>query len=361
MRKARAVNNRIEYLDGHRGLAILLVVAFHAYARWPELVPYGEAYGSIPPFKYGWLGVELFFLVSGFVILMTLENCAGAREFLFRRWLRLFPAMLFCSLLIFFTAGIFFERPDGAPSAASLLPGLTFMEWSWWQSVLGVPVKPLEGGFWSLYVEVKFYIFAAIIYFWRGRNWLVGALTGAFAVGTFCKIAEVHVGGAAISALNNLCRNLSLEYFGWFAAGAAFYVYSKSGNYKWLLGATALAVLSSAFVRAFHWPTFVVACLVSLFFAASLLSPLIRRILQHRIFQFFGFISYPLYLLQENMLISMLAKLGDVKMNLPAYLYPVLPVALLSATAYLVARHIEPNFRKALVGLTLKSPFHRAT
>jgi peptidoglycan/LPS O-acetylase OafA/YrhL len=104
-----------------------------------------------------------------------------------------------------------------------------------------------------------------------------------------------------------------------------------------------------------------VACLVSLFFAASLLSPLIRRILQHRFFQFFGFISYPLYLLQENMLISMLAKLGNVKMNLPAYLYPVLPVALLSVTAYLVARHIEPNFRKAMVGLALKSPFHRAT
>jgi len=354
MLKARAVTNRIEYLDGHRGLAILLVVAFHAYARWPELVPYGDTYANIPLFKYGWLGVELFFLVSGFVILMTLESCAGAREFLIRRWLRLFPAMLFCSLLIFFTAGVFFERPDGAPSAASLLPGLTFMEWSWWQSVLGIPVKPLEGGFWSLYVEVKFYIFAAIIYYWRGRTWLLGALIGAFAVGTLCKVAEAYVGGAAISSLNNLCRNLSLEYF-------ACYVYSKSGNHKWLFGATVLAILSAAFVRVFHWPTFVVGCLVALFFAASLVSPLIRRFLQHRFFQFFGFISYPLYLLQENMMISMLAKVGDVKLILPAYLYPLLPVALLSATAYVIARYVEPGFRKAIAGLAFKSPFRRAT
>src|SRR4051812_33781688 len=168
------MKNRIEYLDGHRGLAILLVVAFHAYARWPELVPYGNAYGNVPLFKYGWLGVELFFLVSGFVILMTLENCANAREFLGRRWLRLFPGVCVCSLLIFFTAGVFFERPDGAPSAASLLPGLTFIEWSWWQSALGVRVKPLEGGFWSLYVEAKFYIIATVVYFWRGRNALIG-------------------------------------------------------------------------------------------------------------------------------------------------------------------------------------------
>jgi peptidoglycan/LPS O-acetylase OafA/YrhL len=360
MRKVDAVKNRIEYLDGHRGLAILLVIGFHAYARWPSLVPYDNAYGNIPLFRFGWLGVELFFLVSGFVILMTLENCASAGEFMFRRWLRLFPAMLFCSLLIFFTSGVFFERPDGAPSAASLLPGLTFMEPSWWQSVLGIPVKPLEGGFWTLYVELKFYIFAAIVYFWRGRNWMLGALIGAFAAGTFCKVAEVYAGGAAISALNNVCRNLSFEYFGWFASGAAFYVYSKSGNYRWLLGATALAILSSAFVRAFHWPTFVVACLVSLFFAASLVSLPVRRVLQHGFFQFFGFISYPLYLMQENMMISMLAKLGDANLGLPAYLYPVLPVALLSATAYFVARHIEPNFRKAIVGLALKRPFRRA-
>ncbi len=355
------MNNRIEYLDGHRGLAILLVVGFHAYARWPSLVPYAGAYSGIPLFKYGWLGVELFFLVSGFVILMTLEKCPGAGEFMFRRWLRLFPAMLFCSLLIFVTAGFFFERPDGAPSAVSLLPGLTFIEPSWWANMLGTPVKPLEGGYWSLYVEMKFYALAAAIYFWRGRNWLIGALIAAFALGTFCKVADVYAGGPAISWLNNICRNLSLEYFGWFAAGAAFYLYAKTRNMRWMLAAIALAILSSAFVRVFHWPTFVVACLISLFFAGSLISLPLRRLLQHRFFQFFGFISYPLYLMQENMMISIIAKLGNADMNLPAYLYPVLPIFLISAAAYLVARHIEPNFKKVLAGLALKSPFNRAT
>lgn len=354
------MTNRIEYLDGHRGVAILLVVLFHAYARWPELVPYGDAYAGIPVFRYGWLGVELFFLVSGFAILMTLERCAGAREFLWRRWLRLFPAMLFCTLLVFATAGYFSERPDGAPSAASVVPGLTFMEPSWWQSVLGLPVKPLEGGFWSLYVEVKFYLFAALVYFSAGRNWLIGALAVAFLSGTACKLADAQLGGATFAALNNLCRNLSFEYFGWFAAGAAFYVYTRTASYRWLLGATVLALLSGAFLRAFDWPTLAAASLISLFFAASLVSVPLQRLLANRFLQFFAFVSYPLYLLQENLMIATIVKLGHANVQVPLYLYPLLPIGVLAGAAYFVARCVEPAVKKVLAGVTVKRPLHRS-
>ena len=62
------IKNRIDYLDGHRGLAILLVIGYHAYARWPEIVPYGNQFSHIPLFSAGRFGVQLFFLISGFVI-----------------------------------------------------------------------------------------------------------------------------------------------------------------------------------------------------------------------------------------------------------------------------------------------------
>ena len=64
---------RLAYLDGMRGVAILLVLLFHAFARWPDLVPYGDQYQSVPLFRVGFIGVNLFFIISGFVILMTLE------------------------------------------------------------------------------------------------------------------------------------------------------------------------------------------------------------------------------------------------------------------------------------------------
>ena len=119
---------RIDYLDGHRGIAILLVIFFHAFSRWTELVPYTDTYAQFPLFQFGFLGVQLFFLLSGFVILMTLEKCVDFKSFLYRRWLRLFPAMSICSVVIFFSTDFFFERPGGIPSAKDLIPGLTFIE-----------------------------------------------------------------------------------------------------------------------------------------------------------------------------------------------------------------------------------------
>ncbi len=162
--------SRIAFLDGLRGVAILLVLLFHAYARWPQIVPFGDRFAGFPLFKYGWLGVELFFMISGFVILMTLEKCASFSEFIGRRWLQLFPAMLLCSLLVFYTESLFPARPAGISSYRDLIPGLTFAESGIWARVLGSPQGVLEGAFWSLFVEVKFYIIFGALYFFLGRK-----------------------------------------------------------------------------------------------------------------------------------------------------------------------------------------------
>ncbi|MGP4128694.1 hypothetical protein OJE16_02345 [Pantoea tagorei] len=57
---------RITHLDGMRGLAILMVIAYHAYARWPELLPYVTTTQQIPLLAFGWVGVQLFFYDLGF-------------------------------------------------------------------------------------------------------------------------------------------------------------------------------------------------------------------------------------------------------------------------------------------------------
>ena len=40
-----------------------MVLLFHSFARWTELVPYGTKYSSIPVIQYGYLGVPLFFMI----------------------------------------------------------------------------------------------------------------------------------------------------------------------------------------------------------------------------------------------------------------------------------------------------------
>ena len=78
-------STRLFFLDGLRGIAILLVVLYHSFADWPRELPYHEQYADIFLFHFGKYGVQLFFIISGFVIAMTLENakafgilCLGA-------------------------------------------------------------------------------------------------------------------------------------------------------------------------------------------------------------------------------------------------------------------------------------------
>src|SRR3990172_280603 len=99
---------RIKYLDGFRGLAIILVILYHSFARWPEIVPYGDQFSNFFLFHSGWIGVQLFFLISGFVILMTLDKSIGFKNFITKRWLRLFPAILIATILIYFSASFFY-------------------------------------------------------------------------------------------------------------------------------------------------------------------------------------------------------------------------------------------------------------
>src|SRR5215208_5513013 len=79
-------------LDGLRGVACLLVVIYHNFG-------FINRY-----FFFGWLGLDIFFVLSGFLITDILLNAAGSKNFLrnfyVRRMLRLFP-LYYASLIIF--------------------------------------------------------------------------------------------------------------------------------------------------------------------------------------------------------------------------------------------------------------------
>lgn len=204
------MNNRIAFLDGLRGIAILLVVLFHAYSRYPDIVPYKDSYKYFPLFEYGFLGVQLFFLLSGFVILMTLERSKNFFSFMYKRWIRLFPAMLIATILIFSTAFLFYERPGGMPNLYSVLPGLLFIEPSLLDKIMGGgKILPLEGAFWSLYIEMKFYIVFGISYFILGKKKAVIFLILLFLysmIGVFypIKLKDIglHLAGLLVAVLH---------------------------------------------------------------------------------------------------------------------------------------------------------------
>lgn len=349
-------NNRILYIDGFRGIAVIWVIFYHAFSRWPSIVPYGDIYSDTLFFKYGKLGVQLFFIISGYVILMTLERSSGVKNFLWRRWIRLFPAMLFCTFFLYCTANFFEERPAGIPDIKSVLPGLFFLEPKWIGLFFNEKINPLEGSFWSIYVEVKFYIISALIFYHSGRvgrNYIVYIFC-IFLVGVFFGLtADIF----NIKWLRLLVNNLSIEHFGWFSCGAAFYLYKKTLEKKFIYQALFSGFASSLYIGKNDFVYLMLAALVVCVFCCAVCFSFFRYILSNKITGFIGVISYPLYLLHENILISLSIKLGKVDDNI--FVNFLIILVILFILAKMVEKYAEPFVKKIIliIGDRLKSVF----
>ena len=345
---------RIEFVDGFRGAAISLVIVFHAYARWPDLVPYGDAFSDVPLFRNGWLGVELFFMISGFVIVMTLEKCKSFLEFIGKRWLRLFPAMAICSAIIYLSAlaipSLFDARPAGPIALRELLPGLLFVPPDALSSLLHTHVGDMEGSFWSIYVEFKFYILFGLCFFLLGEVaslWIISLLPIAY-----CLIKLLHFGAA-----DALFNHAAVTYFAWFAIGAILYKIYTGGQRRNLAAVVPL-VVSGLYLQSYvgapiyhnslDFQAAVFAIVLVAAFVAAIVSNRVQSLFAARALVFVGFVSYPLYLLHENMLIASTIKLHQALPWIPGFLLPLAPIAAIMALAYVIARFGEGPLRSAL-------------
>jgi peptidoglycan/LPS O-acetylase OafA/YrhL len=204
---------RLDYIDSVRGIAALAVVYFHLafffctrgtrlwdFAFFTEFVDAGK------------VGVVAFFIVSGMVIphSLTREAADPLRRFAVRRFFRLYPAYWLSALLalggLFLMEGktwpgpFFLWRGDGAPLWPTFMVNATML-----QQFVGVP--NLIGVYWTLQVELIFYVLCAVVFARRetGREHglalalLVCALVAAAARGAFA--VRIPVGLALALAL----------------------------------------------------------------------------------------------------------------------------------------------------------------
>lgn len=185
-------------LDGVRGLAILLVLVFH-YGRSAR--GFGLENPILTASEFGWVGVDLFFVLSGFLITGILYDAKGSekyfRNFYARRSLRIFPLYYLALAVVFVLAALW-------PSAG-VWPTFNPLWFVFYLSnVAMVTEAPLSAGilghFWSLAIEEHFYLAWPLIVLLASRRQLMAIAAGLV---VFSLTARVLLGlsGAPSQAL----------------------------------------------------------------------------------------------------------------------------------------------------------------
>ncbi len=191
---------RLAGLDLLRLLAAFAVIAFHylyaGHSRGSVGVAFPEVAGLA---KYGFLGVDLFFLISGFVIAASAE-ARGAARFAVARALRLYPAHLVCMSLTAI-ALLLAGRDVGA---AQWLANLTMVA-----PAVGQPF--MDGVYWSIVLEIVFYGWVALL---LATGLYQRHLLAVIAI--WLAVAFVNEAFLQVRALR---LGLLTEYAGLFAAG----------------------------------------------------------------------------------------------------------------------------------------------
>ena len=344
---------RLRALDGLRLIAALAVCAYHYAGRGGDI---SRAWGASPrtlfpglsgAFSYGPLGVQLFFVISGFVICMSGWG-RPARAFAASRAARLLPAYWVAIVLVTAVFALPFT-PFHPLRPSDLLTNLTMM-----QMPLGAP--RVLGVDWTLWVELRFYLLFAVFVVWRGATrrrvlifsalWTVGAV----------------LADASQDRLLNLV--LMPEYAPFFVGGIGLYLIHRFGHdalawslvgVGWLLGQhyAVHALVAPAHTAAFHHRgQLTVIALVTLAFAAVAvvtLTPVSR--VDWRWLTTAGALTYPFYLVHEHLgwaVISVLRR----QAGLPAPVVLVGTAAGMLVLAWLLHRLVErplgPRLKRAL-------------
>ncbi|WP_433338480.1 acyltransferase family protein [Spirillospora sp. CA-294931] len=351
-------NTRLTEVDLLRFLAALAVLLYHYTGTrggpWESDDPARELFHPISQVtQFGYLGVELFFLISGFVILMSAWGRSMA-DFTTSRIIRLYPAYWFAVLLI---GALYLTTGEGRGRPQNIIPNLTMFQ-------QGMGLQNASGVFWTLWVEMHFYALISIL--------VLTGITYRRCI-TFMSTWTVLAIFARESHNDTLTSILIPEYAPYFVAGMALYLTHKYGPNILLWGFVAFSwatsiryALPTATAKPFNipdsnaWPAVpIVVTLAYVLMALAATGKL--RWLRWKPLITLGALTYPTYLIHY-----------EIGPPLAELLHPALSywaatatiTAIVLAAAYLIHRLIErplaawlkPRLREAFDHLKKAEP-----
>lgn len=326
--------NRFYEIDLLRFLAALAVVLYHYAFR-------GVAEGGYSPveypiigdyFKYGSYGVQLFFIISGFVILMTATK-RGAAHFVISRITRLYPAFWVCVSL----TALMIAWKGGALFQIDLIQYL--LNLSMISGFAGVEM--VDGVYWTLLVELKFYalIFVLLIIGQIQRiEWFLAFWLAITAASFLLPLPKI------------ITFIFLTEWSAYFIAGALFYLIRQKGLNVFrglmLWASFMLAILGnlqqlSALETMYNsnFSAYVTSILIAGFYIVFLLISFgkTQHLSSEKLVKL-GVLTYPLYLIHQNIGFIIYHQLGD---SVNRYVLLISLVLGMMLAAWLIHKFIE--------------------
>lgn len=316
-------NARMPELDALRGIAALAVVIYHLVYRFHEI--YGHDGISVYWAYFGHYGVQLFFMLSGFVIYWTLDHVRSSTDFAISRFARLYP-VYWAAMIMTFLLSQWLSLPGRIVDIQSFIVNMTMF-----QEFLGI--THVDGVYWTLTLELVFYFWILVLIFFR-----LSHMASLMLIGLVVANAALVTYGVQIKLLHLLTLN---GYGHFFLFGVAVYDLEQNRARKRALLGIALAVVTNIIIGSVFTSTLLIGLMAIFYLAVKGRLPWLNQ----SIWLWFGGISYALYLVHQN--IGYMVMLS-MKSWLPAWITIVLAFILVTGVAYLLNRWVEQPITRRL-------------
>ncbi|TDC06512.1 acyltransferase [Nonomuraea longispora] len=345
-------SDRLYEIDGLRLLAALCVVLFHyTFSGWAgdhsPVVFAAESAWS----KYGYLGVDLFFLVSGFVVLMSAWG-RTPRAFVVSRVVRLYPAY-WVGIAVTSVVTVTLGQGVFEVSLPQVLANLTMFQ--------SVPnIANVDVVYWTLWAEMRFYFLILAFTFvgmtrtrvmvglwaWLGLTVLVqaGLLPGIADLVVQSEFSHYFIAGMALFMLYRFGLSVQIALLVPICLGNAVY---RAVGYADAVGERYSVEYSHGVI---------IAVVVLIFLVMTLIALRATRWLGRPWLVTAGALTYPLYLLHAHVGFVIFARVGDA---VNKYVLLAGLIAVMLGAAYLVYRFVErPLAPRLKVMLSGPAPAH---
>lgn len=333
---------RIYQIDLFRFLAALAVVLFHylfrGYAADEMSTVNFNTIGSV--FKYGYLGVDIFFIISGFVILLSIKH-NSLIKFIASRFTRLYP-IYWVAVFLTFLITLLFGAPRYSASFNQFVINLTMF-----QNYLGI--KSIDGAYWSLFVEMKFYIFIICTYLILNKIKLIKL---DYLITFWLFLSIIYLIFSDFYIIKVLNYFLILNWSSYFISGIIFYqIFTRGVKQK-----DFILLLICLFISLYHgvgrinnleehynthFSPYVICSIITLFYflmyivatgnLKNLNSPKLLKL---------GLLTYPLYLIHQNIGFIILNNLNGY---INKYILLTATIILMIFISYILSNFYEPK------------------